>query len=192
MMPTTPGSGFKMIQTDFALGFFECGLHRPAHRSERREFCWWKIGRCVAQIIFGFRLCTERTTEDRPAAGSRQSIADRSHAHTGQFHNQRTFTAFLDLAPLPGSSRQLQQQLAQFQRSGRIGLDTRVDARSSHQARSRWFDSRCPQPDPRIDRHLRQIPLAQSGDSSQKCGISGHCSKNADAVMGSLWWNEGS
>ena len=64
MVPTLPGTHFKMIQSDFTFSFFQCGLNGPSHSGDVRQVGLGIIGRCIAQIIFCFGLRAKRATED--------------------------------------------------------------------------------------------------------------------------------
>ncbi len=121
-------------------------FHGPSHSGQVRQFLRGALLRCVAQIKLGFRLCTQRATEDRPITRPRQLVAQRRDTHEGQLDQNRTFAALLDLSAMPSGSIQLSQQGSHFKWPWGGQLYARIEARTPGGAGSRRFDGRGAQP----------------------------------------------
>jgi hypothetical protein len=76
VMPTEPGPGLVMIHPQFALGFLNRGLDRPARACQPHQFGLSGRGRSVAQIILDLARIAGAAAKDEPdlVAGRRPRL----------------------------------------------------------------------------------------------------------------------
>src|SRR6266496_2491913 len=157
-----------MIQTQFAFAFFKRRLNRPAQAGHVHELPMWAARWRIAEIELNLGWIGQAAAEGGPHAWTRQTLADRRHAHKGEVGFQGTTAAFLNRPTLPSRAWQLGRQNFQLDRPRRTRGHARMSARTPHQAGTWWLDRGRSQPNPGVDGDFHLVPLARRRDSVQK------------------------
>ena len=80
MVPTDPTAHFVVIETDFALRFFENGFDRPTHAADADEFDHGGFGGCVTEVELNLGRIIKIAAQDQPDFRTWQVIARFSDA----------------------------------------------------------------------------------------------------------------
>src|SRR5713226_1992744 len=167
-MPRQPGAGFVMIHADFAFPVFQGRLHRPAHPAHTDELAARAGGWGIAEVDLQLGREPQRAAEDHPHARAGQAVAQRGGTQERKLSDQRTLAAFFDSRARPLRLRHTRRQVPHFPRGGGGARHARSRAWATQQPLSRWLNSGCAQPHPRIGGHFHQEPFAQALDSVEK------------------------
>ena len=156
-MPAVPGTGFVMVQPDFALAFLEGRFNRPAPSTATHQFTVGIVRRRITHIDFQLPFWPQAAAEDHPDARPAEPVAHERHTLECKLRDKGTLAAFFDRVAFPGAGRQVHRQAPCFLRLG-CGLR---NPRPTALAGAGRFDRRRTSPTAGRDGHFGQIVLLQ-------------------------------
>jgi hypothetical protein len=175
VMPTKPGPGLVMIHPQFALGFLNRSLDRPARACQPHQFGVNGRGRSVAQIILDLARIARAVAKDEPDIVARTATAFAHGADESEISGDRSFGAPLDRVAFSVLRREVgSNQPRLLSRRFTFGR-TRLRARTARLnitglALARRQNLRLTKPDRGIDLHLAKYYLSNLSMPTRNAG----------------------
>src|SRR3989337_3642167 len=139
MMPAQPTAGFIVVESDFALAFFEDDRDRPTHAADAHQIQQREVCRGVAEVDLDLCRVVQVAADHQPDFRTGQAASAFDHAQESEITDNGTFTAFLDGGPCPGWLGNLGSHLLDSDRfPGRVAQTRSEERRVGKEGRSRW------------------------------------------------------
>src|SRR5512136_933295 len=101
MMPAQPTARFIVVETDFALAFFEDDLDRPTHAADANQFEQGDVCRGIAEVELEYLRVVQVAADDQPDFLVRQTASAFDHTQESEITDDGAFAAFFDGGTYP-------------------------------------------------------------------------------------------